>query len=1190
MASGTADSSVSSPRDSAPGNNRQSDRYIEQQLGKARVQVKLVELCTLGLILVVGVLAFAFLAILVDHWIVEIGSLGRWCLLALLLIGVAVYVVRFLLPLFIKRINPVYAAWTIEQSSPSLKNSLINYLSFRGNDSTSGRLVFNAMRQRAASDLSHVNVDTAVDRGHLIRIGYVVVAMMVALAIYTIFSPKDVFQSVRRVAAPWADIARPSRVEIADVKPGDAEVIYGQHVTISALVSGVDEDEDVKLFFTTDDKQVVERAEIMQQPEGSRRFECTLPSGEDGMRQGLTYRIESGDARTPEYQLRVLPAPTILVDRVDYKFPAYTRLQPKTITKRGDIQALEGTRVTVHARASQPIQTAFIEFDPVIESDNGQRGEVYRLQVDDSDPTVATYSFPLLLADDRRTAQYSSYQLTFLTVDNQRSQNTITHQIHVSRDLPPEISILTPAQDRIEVPENGSQMIEIRAVDPDFGLSRVALRAVATGDDLLDEPLLTEPQGQSGQVMSTYTFLPKRLKLVVGDTVVFWAVAEDNRADPQTGAPDPNSQRTRNYHITIVAADSRGADRMQGEPTPAQSPQPQDAKDGAQGAEQEGQQGEGQEGEGQEGEGSETGDTGGSESGQEGQQTQESQSGQDQAGQGAGQSGSEQQSSDATQDQGGSTQGGSAGTESDSEPPEGQQASGSGGQMGEASEQESPSGQPGSPSADTSQSGSGDPQDMDSASPNGQATQPGQEPSQGQRTEPLHDGEAFEQLLEHVRQQPNDNQDSSTTNSGQQEDPTGAQDSQQPQPQDSPESSGSQNMTEPQDSGGSSSQNQDPSQSGQPSGTDPQQGTGAQPQDAEPGSSGQPLESGSPQEGSDPSQPTGDPSSDSQGTDTGSSSQQPSEGATGQQTGGPQPKGEGRPKGEGESGEGEQEGNPETGSQEGSKSKSGNQPDASQSPDKGSSEPGSDSQGSEAEGDSPGSEPQGSPSSQDQATDQATGEADQGKEGSEGGDQGGQIQPADQGEMGSDSKSPSENSQEGQPPQEASQQEDRQSGDRTGGTSSGAPQGGGLPNETGPDRPEQAGDAPDGEAANLDYARRATDLVLEQLKDDQAKADDELLKKLGWTQEELQAFLRRWETMKKTAREGGREEQAELDDALRSLGLRPSGQSRRRGSSQNDQQRGLRDAGSRSRPPVEFLDKFNAYKKGAARAAGQPRP
>ena len=430
----------------------------------------------MGLILVGGVLGFIFLAVLLDQWVVEIGRWGRWLLLILLVAGVALYVVRYLLPLLVRRINPVYAAWTIEQSSPSLKNSLVNYLMFRGGGSGSGRLVYNAMKQRAATDLTHVNVDTAVDRSQLIRFGYIVVTLMVALAVYTIFSPKDVFQSVRRVATPWADVARPSRVQITDLQPGDADVTYGQQVTVSALISGVDDDEPLSLFYTTDDKQIVERSAIMQHSEGGRRFECTLPPGDAGMQQGLTYRIEAGDARTRDYQLRVLPAPTILVDRVDYSFPAYTRLQPRSVPKRGDVQAVEGTRVTIHARASQRIQTAFIEFDPDIAAANGQRAEVYRMQVNGTDASNASYSFPLILAEDRRTPQYSSYQLSFLTVDDQRSPQPILHHIRVSRDLAPEIAILTPAEDRTEVPENGSQVIEIRAVDPDFGLSRVALR------------------------------------------------------------------------------------------------------------------------------------------------------------------------------------------------------------------------------------------------------------------------------------------------------------------------------------------------------------------------------------------------------------------------------------------------------------------------------------------------------------------------------------------------------------------------------------------------------------------------------------------------------------------------------------------------------------------------------------------
>ena len=59
---------------------------------------------------------------------------------------------------------------------------------------------------------------------------------------------------------------------------------------------------------------------------------------------------------------------------------------------------------------------------------------------------------------------------------------------------------------------------------------------------------------------------------------------------------------------------------------------------------------------------------------------------------------------------------------------------------------------------------------------------------------------------------------------------------------------------------------------------------------------------------------------------------------------------------------------------------------------------------------------------------------------------------------------------------------------------------------------------PEADEANLDYARQATDLVLERLKDQQQDPDPELLKSLGWTKEELQQFIARWEELKRAAR------------------------------------------------------------------------
>ena len=215
MASGTANSPT--PMVVGSHANIQHDQIIEQQLARTKRRVKWVDLGSLAMGLVGGIIVYLMIVVLIDHWVTGLSGLGRFVALLVLLLGAAYYVAAFLVPPFLRRINPAYAARAIEQSDPSLKNSLINFLMFRRDATPTNRLVYQALRQRAATDLRDVNIDLAVDRTKLIRVGYVVVALMVLFAIYTIFSPKDVFQTMLRVAAPWAHIARPSRVSISDV-------------------------------------------------------------------------------------------------------------------------------------------------------------------------------------------------------------------------------------------------------------------------------------------------------------------------------------------------------------------------------------------------------------------------------------------------------------------------------------------------------------------------------------------------------------------------------------------------------------------------------------------------------------------------------------------------------------------------------------------------------------------------------------------------------------------------------------------------------------------------------------------------------------------------------------------------------------------------------------------------------------
>ncbi|MFW6171391.1 MAG: hypothetical protein ACODAD_12940, partial [Planctomycetota bacterium] len=173
-------------------------------------------------------------------------------------------------------------------------------------------------------------------------------------------------------------------------------------------------------------------------------------------------------------------------------------------------------------------------------------------------------------------------------------------------------------------------------------------------------------------------------------------------------------------------------------------------------------------------------------------------------------------------------------------------------------------------------------------------------------------------------------------------------------------------------------------------------------------------------------------------------------------------------------------------------------------------------------------------------------------------------------------------SNDAQTPGQRDRQETGQGGLEEG-TASGNSGGGGLPADSAAMPNNAQRKIAEADEANTEYAEAATDLVLEHLKDQQQDPNPELLDSLGWSPEELREFIARWETMKRKAGEQGGKARQELQDALRSLGLRPDQPERRAMEVENDAFRGMRDGGNQSQPPGEVLDQFKAYKKGMAR-------
>ncbi len=1229
----SAEAPPSRPRPTPPNATVvEYDEYIDKRIGQTRRTVWTVELASALVALVAGVLAFLFTAALIEHWLLPggFGVVGRTLLFGALVGGAAYFGYRRIWPLLVRRINPVYAAQTIEQSSPSLKNSLINLLLFRQRRGELADAVYETLEEQAAQRLTRVPAEAAVDRTHLIRLGYVLVAVVVVAMLYRVVSPKDPLVTAERVLMPWADVVPASRVEITAVEPGTTTVTLGEYVDVSADVYGLRDDDTVVVRYTTDDGQAVDRAVPMASDDGV-RFTCRLPGesepGESlGVTQPLRYRIEAGDARSLDYQVHVVAAPTILVRSIDYDYPGYTGYADRSVDDLGDIRAIEGTRVTLHARANGPIDEAYIDFDA-----DGRRD--VRMTVDGNE---AEASFTLALRPDRQTPEHTSYVLRFTNTDGRRNRQPVKHPIDVLPDYAPEVELTEPPERMRDVRLDETLSIGVDARDPDFALSGVRLQGYVGDRQVVDERLLaTEHQGR---FVTRYQFTPREHGLKVGDVVQYWAVAADSRT------PQPNTATSERKVLRVTSPDPAKPQQQPDQPNQDQrgAGQPdQQPRDGQQGQPQEGQQGQ-----------------------QQDRQQGESQQGQPQQGDAQrdqGQAQGEQQQDDGAQNEGQRQNGpgaaGSAGEQAEpsaegrqDQPQEGQSSPVADGERNQSSGQQERTGGDNNRSDVPSDAQPGE--GRDGASPD---AEPEPISSEGDN-----DAEAFDRIRRRMRETGDlrDDQESSADNVQPPSDRQGAQqqpdrDAREPFSRDSQRSADSDASTDRSAQTGNEDDQRQPNDAQRDAGDRPpgdskddrqtaEQGTERQPGDHRPSTEepgAQPDQSPAPDGQHVGSEgPSGDGDQrDADQAPPGSRPETEQPDKWQQQPSGDQPpgdlnqppagRGERKPDSPGDQGsdrvgEGAERGPQETphdgtgstgqnqsadeGAGESAEQGAGNNsPDAggdatanqrtgregSEQPGEGSSQrdgTGHESSGGESEtvtdgqqqssdgqSQQPGGDTQQGPFSRD-----AQRSTDDAQRGADGGHDHGRL-PGPSGESSGDQRAPGDNTQPNQndqsPDQSGSQPSD----------AAGTPTGGGGQTGAGEAAPSSAsGSTPDADDANLDYARRQTDLVLQKLADQlkRKQVDRELLDQLGWSEEDLQRFVARWQERMKAARPdtpAADPARRELDEALRSLGLR------RGPSQQGDQpQDQLRDLGQgyRGAVPLEYRERLRAYSEGVSRS------
>ncbi len=1269
----------------------QLDRYISQQMQKTGAQVRLFDLFTACLTAVSGLFAALFLLAIIDAWVFELGTVGRWLSFIAVIGGTSYYVARHILPLVLRRINPVYSAKVVEQSQPSLKNNLINYVLLRKQRERVPRPIIEAVGHRAAHGISGIPVENTVDKSQTIHMAIVLTVLVVVFGAYKIVSPKDPFRSFARVLAPGYKMSRPSRVLISNVQPGDTNVYFGQSLEVSAQISGQVLDRQVKLVYSTDDGQIVDGEIPMERKNSTGVFAAELKTSSTGIEQGLTYRLVAGDGRTDDYRVTVKSAPTLTVDSIHYQPPAYTGLDPHE-SANPDIEAIEGTRITIDAEANTDIKTAYVE---LLQPDSDRAVSTVSMNV--QPPNRAVGEFVLHLDSIRERQKYSHYQLRFITGDGQRNEPNARYSIRIIPDLAPEVQILEPVDSRISVPANSRVRFKVRASDPDFEIDKIQALVEHRGSPLRtsDLPLGTQDRGQ--QLEAQFDLWPKKLNLDAQDEVLVHFRAFDNRKSAISGAPDSNVTSTEKILVTVIdpiadppqdsAGDEEQSGDGQGENQTGQDESGQDesgqdqsdqdrsgqnqSESGGQNEQQSGDSGTGQDPATSDPTGSEQSDQAGqSDSSDEKSGDEKSDDGQAADSQGESKRDNSRQSETNQPDQ--SDQSSSEGqptsdqTSQSSNQQQDESASGSNAQSRQADGQsstgesnrdttDSRAAQSGSQASDQSQSKTGQASDQSSASGDPSSTdasqsstprdstsqpdvaseaanqqqQPGVESGEvSPLDENAHDGEIFERIMNYRNRQQRDQQT--------QPDSQSAQDATTDPQSSPPDSSQAEKSASDSQQPGESTENNQQQARQSDSQTDAQQN----------------AQSSSANEKSDPSSQQSDSADQSKMADA--DAQQPSTGQSDNQKSERQPSAEASgdeksQSGDAESGQSErqppgqsQPSQPQQGNQDSSQSSSADsskqsqtQNDPSQQPSQGessqSSAPGDSSSQADQSSGQPGSESSSSgqpagnqdqmESGQSQPSDSAaaqskSGQSDSAQSGQQqsGQQQSGQQQsggdsdaegessdrsgqpdssggdPGDQ-RMDGDATNPSptgsqqpSSSGSGRNPQDPNQAESQASRDTDGGQpGSGASNSNSAQGETAAADADRRGPPTQADKANLEYARKATDLVLDYLSDQQVNPDPKLLDELNWTEEDLQKFLKRWQALKKQQTVNDQERER-LDNTLRSLGLAQPQVDVRSSDAAADQLSGYNEDARVIKPPPDLIEKFRAFQKRRNRA------
>ncbi|MBI4477729.1 MAG: hypothetical protein HY654_11180, partial [Acidobacteria bacterium] len=296
-----------------------------------------------GAALVVGI---AGLTLLGSAWSLEALRFRPAAIIAFRLLALAVFATSawvFCVRPFLRRVTDEQVALYLEEREPSLDAALMSAVESSGASSSRlsesralvAKLVESALQRSA--DVGH---GQGVERSSTQRFGILLGGIAAALMAVIALGPAYLQHGVRAllVVSRSVEASSPYRIE---VQPGNVTIPRGADQTVTARLVGFSSTQ-VELSYRKAPDAPVERLPLMA-AKNAGEFEgmlIDLPSS-------VEYFVESNGVSSPVFTLKVADVPYVKRLDLEYVFPKYMGLEPRTAEDAGDIAAPRGTQIRV---------------------------------------------------------------------------------------------------------------------------------------------------------------------------------------------------------------------------------------------------------------------------------------------------------------------------------------------------------------------------------------------------------------------------------------------------------------------------------------------------------------------------------------------------------------------------------------------------------------------------------------------------------------------------------------------------------------------------------------------------------------------------------------------------------------------------------------------------------------------------